>query len=168
VQPRKHQWTLTEHIDDCDMKTATVFLALGLCLLVAVSTSCGSKRDATSELQKAATVMAQPEPAQEAPPAADAPQQTPSSPAAQTTIPVQAQGQEMNQAIAAYKADDLQDAVRRLQNLRHSPVMAAEKRMALNDAMAAVMTEIYARAAKGDASAIQAVKLAEQMQTQRH
>ena len=74
----------------------------------------------------------------------------------------------MNQAIAAYKADDLQDAVRRLQNLRHSPVMAAEKRMALNDAMAAVMTEIYARAAKGDASAIQAVKLAEQMQTQRH
>jgi hypothetical protein len=150
------------------MKAARVFLVFGLCLVGAVPTSCGSKRDVTSELQKAAAAMAKPEPAQEAPPAAEAPQQTPSSPAAQMTIPVQAQGQEMNQAIAAYKADDLQDAVRRLQNLRHSPVMSAEKRMALNDAMAAVMTEIYARAAKGDASAIQAVKLAEQMQTQRH
>ncbi|MDB6113045.1 MAG: hypothetical protein JWR69_4795, partial [Pedosphaera sp.] len=39
---------------------------------------------------------------------------------------------------------------------------------AVNDAMAAVMGEIYALAAKGDARAIQAVKLYEQMQTQSH
>lgn len=81
--------------------------------------------------------------------------------------PAQSQGQDMNQAIAAYKAGELEDAVARLQNLRRSPVMSAEKRMALNDAMAAVMTEIYALAEKGDARAVQAKKLYEQMQTQR-
>ena len=112
--------------------------------------------------------MAQPEPAQEAPPpAAEAVQQTPSAPAAQTA-PAQTMGQQMNQAIAAYKAGNLDDAVVRLEKLRATPVMSAEKRMALNDAMAAVMSEIYALAEKGDARAIQAVKLAEQMRTQRH
>ena len=45
--------------------------------------------------------------------------------------------------------------------------MTAQQRMALNDAMAAVMTDIYAQAAKGDQRAIQAVKQYEKMQTQR-
>jgi hypothetical protein len=71
----------------------------------------------------------------------------------------------MNQAIVVYKAGDLEDAVARLEKLRMTPVMSAEKRMALNDAMAAVMSEIYALAEKGDARAIQAVKLAEQMRS---
>ena len=71
----------------------------------------------------------------------------------------------MNQAMTAYKAGDLDDAVRRLQKLRATPVLSAEKRMALNDATAAVMAEIYALADKGDARAIQAVKLYEEMQT---
>ena len=112
--------------------------------------------------------MAQPEPAQEAQtPVAEAAQQTPSVPVAQTA-PAQTMGQQMNQAIAAYKAGNLDDAVVRLEKLRATPVMSAEKRMALNDAMAAVMSEIYALAEKGYARAIQAVKLAEQMRTQRH
>lgn len=46
--------------------------------------------------------------------------------------------------------------------------MTGPQRMALNDAMAAVMNDIYALAAKGDARAIQAVKQYEKMQTQRH
>ncbi|MEQ2007909.1 MAG: hypothetical protein ABMA26_14015 [Limisphaerales bacterium] len=45
--------------------------------------------------------------------------------------------------------------------------MTAQQRMALNDAMVAVMTDIHAHAAKGDARAIQAVKHYEQRQTQR-
>ena len=77
-------------------------------------------------------------------------------------------GQQMNQAIAAYKAGNLDDAVARLEKLRATPVMSAEKRLALNDAMAAVMSEIYALAEKGDARAIQAVKLAEQMRSRQH
>src|SRR5215471_11386475 len=109
------------------MKAVGLLLALYLCLAVGLLAGCSSKKDVNSELQKAAAVMAQPEPAQEAPPAAEPPQQTPSAPAAQTT-PVQTQGQEMNQAVAAYKAGELEDAVTRLQNLRHTPVMSAEKR----------------------------------------
>jgi len=150
------------------MKAARILLALSLCLAAAVPIGCGSKRDVNSELQKAAAAMAQPEPAQEAqPPVAEATQQAPSATAAQTT-PAHTLGQQMNQAIAAYKAGNLDDAVVGLEKLRATPVMSAEKRMALNDAMAAVMSEIYALAEKGDARAIQAVKLAEQMRTQRH
>ena len=72
----------------------------------------------------------------------------------------------MKQALAAYKSGDLQDAVTRLQKLRATPAMTPQQRIALNDAMAAVMTEIYGLAAKGDARAMQAVKQYEQMQTQ--
>jgi hypothetical protein len=151
------------------MKSTSVLLTLGLCLAAWLLAGCGSKTDTNSELQKAAVVIAKPETAQEAPPpAAETVQQTPSAPAAQTPAPAQSQGQEMKQAITAYKAGELEDAVARLQKLRATPVMSAEKRMALNDAMAAVMSEIYTLAEKGDPRAIQAKKLYEQMQTERH
>jgi hypothetical protein len=67
--------------------------------------------------------------------------------------------------LAAYKSGDLQDAVTRLQKLRATPVMTPQQRIALNDAMAAVMSEIYGLAAKGDARAIAAVKQYEELQT---
>jgi len=73
----------------------------------------------------------------------------------------------MRDAVAAYKAGKLEDAVTRLQKLRATPVMAPEQRIALNDAMATVMSEIYALAAKGDPRAVAAAKQYEQMQTQR-
>jgi hypothetical protein len=73
----------------------------------------------------------------------------------------------MKQALAAYKAGQLEDAVTRLQNLRSQTAMTAEQRMALQDAIAAVMTEINALAAKGDARAIAALKQYEAMQTNR-
>jgi hypothetical protein len=72
----------------------------------------------------------------------------------------------MRAAIAAYKAGNLDDAVTRLQKLRATPAMSPEQRIASNDAMAAVMGEIYALAAKGDSRAAQAVKQYELMQTQ--
>ena len=86
--------------------------------------------------------------------------------AAPTPTAAPAPAQEMKQAMAAYKGGELQDAVTRLQKLRATPVLTPQQRIALNDAMAAVMTEIYALAAKGDARAIQAVKQYERMQTQ--
>src|SRR5260221_3846888 len=96
-----------------------------------------SKKDANSELQKAVTTMAQPEAAQPAP-TPEAVQQIPSSPVtAQAVTPAKAQAQEMNQAMAAYKAGNLDDAVIRLQKLRATPVMSPEKRIAVNDAIAA-------------------------------
>lgn len=72
----------------------------------------------------------------------------------------------MQQAIVAYKAGQLEDAVTRLQRLRATPTMSPQQRMALNDAMGAVMTEIYSLAAKGDSRAIMAVKQYEKMQTE--
>ncbi len=127
---------------------------------------CGDRKDANTELQKAATAMAQPEPVQAAP-AAEPVQQASPAAAPNQTAPATTPVQEMHQAMTAYKAGDLDDAVRRLQKLRATPVLSAEKRIAVNDATAAVMGEIYELAAKGDARAIQAVKLYEQMQTHR-
>ena len=72
----------------------------------------------------------------------------------------------MKQAVAAYKGGNLEDAVRRLQTLRGMPVMSPEQRIAVNDAMGAVMREIHAMADKGDARAIQAIELYKKMQTQ--
>ena len=79
--------------------------------------------------------------------------------------PAPAPAQEMKQAVAAYKSGDLEDAVTRLQKLRATPVMSPQQRMALNDAMAAVMGEIYGLAANGNQRAIQAVKQYETLQT---
>ena len=111
------------------------------------------------------TEAAQPVP--EATPAPAAPtyqatQPAPPPPATSAAVPAQ-----MNQAMAVYKAGNLEDAVTRLQKLRAATALTPQQRMALNDSMAAVMGEIYALAAKGDARAIAAVKQYEQMQTQR-
>ncbi len=70
----------------------------------------------------------------------------------------------MKQAVEAYKGGQLEDAVTRLQKLRATTTMTAQQRMALNDAMAAVMTDIYALAAKGEPRAVQAVKQYELLQ----
>ncbi len=140
------------------MKCASHFL-LALCLTVTMLCGCGHRKDANTELQKAATAMAQPEPVQAAP-AAEPVQQASPAAAPNQTAPATTPVQEMHQAMTAYKAGDLDDAVRRLQKLRATPVLSAEKRIA-------VMGEIYELAAKGDARAIQAVKLYEEMQTHR-
>jgi len=142
------------------LPTLTVW---GVSLFVAL-TGCTRKPNANTELQKAASTLEQPAPAQSPAPA---PVQTaqPARPApAPTAAPAPAQ--EMKRALAAYKSGNLQDAVTRLHKLRATPVMTPQQRIALNDAMAAVMTDIYGLAAKGDARAIQAVKQYEQMQTQ--
>lgn len=73
----------------------------------------------------------------------------------------------MSEAMASYKGGNLTDAVTQLQRLRAQSVITPEQRMALQDAMAAVMTDIYGRAAKGDARAQQAVKQYELMQNSR-
>jgi hypothetical protein len=59
----------------------------------------------------------------------------------------------------------MEDAVTRLHRLRSARTLTAEQRMALQDAIAAVMREIYASAEKGDARAIAAVRQYEEMQT---
>jgi len=74
----------------------------------------------------------------------------------------------MRQALIAYKAGDMEDAVTRLQKLRMTVALTPQQRMAIQDSIAAVMTEIYGLAERGDARAIAAVKQYEEMQTSRH
>lgn len=126
---------------------------------------CSKKTDANAELERAASTLANAEPA----PAPAAVPSQPAQPLQAAPAPEAAPppAQQMNQAMVAYKAGQLEDAVTRLQKLRAMPTMTPQQRMAMNDAMAAVMSDIYALAAKGDSRAIQAVKQYEQMQTQR-
>lgn len=142
-----------------------------LCFLTTVDfVGCSRKHDAKTELEKAVVTLEKSDPLPSAPALA---QPAPSAEAATPSIsdrqaqPATAPAQQMREAIAAYKAGKLDDAVTRLQKLRATPAMSPEQRIALNDAMAAVMSEIYGLAAKGDARAAQAVKQYEQMQTQR-
>ena len=131
--------------------------------LVSGFTGCSHNADANSELEKATKLMQKAEPA--------AAQAQPSQPAQATpvaSVETAPPAQQMNQAMVAYKAGNLEDAVTRLQRLRATPVMSPQQRIALNDAMGAVMTEIYALAAKGDSKAQMAVKQYEKMQTGGH
>ena len=73
----------------------------------------------------------------------------------------------MQQALADYKAGNMEDAVVRLQLLRATAVLSPQQRMALQDGVAAVMTEIYTLAEKGDPRAKAAVARYEKMQTTR-
>ena len=138
---------------------AALVFSASLCLAFI---GCSRKPDAKTELEKAATELAKADPA----PVAPAPvNQAPIPQAVPVAAPASPAPQQMNQAMAAYKEGKLEDAVTRLQKLRASPVMSPQQRMALNDAMAAVMSEIYTMAAKGDARAIAAVKQYEYLQS---
>ena len=84
-------------------------------------------------------------------------QGTPGQPPAQagTSLPV---AQQMNEAMVAYKGGDYLDAIMRLQVLRSTGTKTPDQTMAVQNAMAAVMTELYSRAEKGDTRAQQAIK----------
>ena len=139
-----------------------VLIVCGASLFLALA-GCSRKTDVNTELDKATRVMEQP-----------APPQPPAPLPVQTEQPVQPEpapepapppAQEMREAVAAYKSGNLQDAVARMQKLRATPVMTPQQRIAINDAMAAVMGEIYSLAANGDQRAVQAVKQYEELQT---
>lgn len=132
---------------------------------ILVFVGCGHKKDAVGELEKVANAMAQAEPAPAPAPPPSEPSPAPETPAQTAPAPATAPAQEVRQALAAYKAGNLEDAVTRLQKLRATTTMTPQQRVALQDSIASVMTEIYTLAAKGDTRAIAAVKQYEQMQT---
>lgn len=152
------------------MRTSSLALvSLGIIL---VAPGCGSKSNPESALQQAAAALEDKTPVSAAPVAGPPPHPgaalpPPTSTSAPAASPAAAPTELMNQAIAAYKSGQLEDAVTRLQRLRATPALTPQQRIAINDAIAAVMGEIYAMAAQGDPRAIQAVKQYERMQTQR-
>lgn len=147
-----------------------------LVLSIAVFDGCGRKPTASSELEKAASALAaaEPEPAPQAAPSASEPAAQEPSPIAAPALggsaadPTPSPARQMQQALASYKGGELEDAVTRLQKLRMQPTLTAQQRMAVQDSVAAVMSEVYSLAEKGDQRAVQAVKQYEEMQTSRH
>lgn len=128
-------------------------LALGL-------SACQKNENPAGELEKAAAAMAKA-------PAAPAP-----APAAadsgNSLIPTEPPpAKQMEDALADYKAGKMEDAVNRLQLLRGSTALSPEQRMAMQDGVAAVMRDLYARAEKGDAQAAAAVARYEKLQNAR-
>ena len=117
------------------------------------------KQNAVSEMEKAAAAMAAPVTEPAAPAAPDAG----TRPAPASPPPAK----QVQQAITDFKAGNMEDAVVRLQLLRATSVLSPQQRMALQDSLAAVMTEIYTLAEKGDPRAKAAVARYEQMQTTR-
>ena len=165
VQPCDPQRTLNFISSDTMNRdhTKVAFLTV----IAAVFIGCGHKQNAVSELEKAANEIAKTEPAQPAPETASQPvtivQTAP--PAESAAPPSGPPSTQVQQALADYRAGKLEDAVVRLQKLRATPVMTPQQRMALQDSIAAVMTEIYTMAEKGDRRAIAAVMQYEKMQT---
>ena len=143
-------------------------MAMVLCAALVVGLAgCSRKTEANRELENAAKAMEQAPPDQQPAATGQPAQQAPAVPAAAPStaeIP-QSPVQQVNQAMAAYKSGDYEDAVTRLHTLRAKAAMSPQQTMALQDAMAAVMTDVYDRASKGDARAIQAVKQYKEMQT---
>ena len=141
-----------------------------LIVIAAVLIGCGHKQNAVSELEKAAHEIAKTEAAQPAP-APEAAAQQPvtivqTAPSAEpVAAPATPPATQIQQALADYRSGKLEDAVIRLQKLRATPVMTPQQRMALQDSIAAVMSEIYAMAEKGDRRAQAAVIQYERMQT---
>jgi len=142
------------------MKDKLPILALWCAILAVGFAGCSGKTDANSELEKAAKVFGQ---ADQTTPAPAQPTQPVTAPAAGPQSP----RQQMDQAMTLYKSGEYENAMTRLQTLRERATLSPQQNMALQDAMAAVMTDIYTRASKGDARAQQAVKQYELSKTTR-
>lgn len=125
-------------------------------IALAISSSGCQKPSAVNELEKVASAMEKAEPPTATPSPEPAPQLSGPPPVKQ-----------VQQAIADYKAGNMEDAVTRLQILRRTTAFTPQQRMALQDSIAAVMTEIYTLAEKGDPRAIAAVQRFQQLQNAR-
>ena len=148
------------------MKILTPLAAALVAVFGVGATSCSKKPSTDHALDEAVKALAQPDSGQQASPAVGQtpPPPAPAIPTAAATTPV---SQQMTQAVASYKSGRYEDAVIRLQWLRARKGNTAEQILALQEATAAVMGEIYARAARGDAAAQKAVKEYERLQNTR-
>lgn len=133
-----------------------------LAVSVVAVTGCHKQADAKDELAKAVKVLERADPGPQPVPAGNSPPLANSAAApaqpSQEAVTSQPVAQQMSQAMASYKSGDYEDAITRLQLLRSKVAKTPEQTMAIQDAVAAVMAELYARAEKGDTRAKQAIK----------
>lgn len=160
VQPRDSQWPLAGAIFNASMTNRFPILMIGCATLSVLLAGCSGEPDANAELQKAAKALEQADAGQPSP--------APVQPIATATATTQqTPSQQMSQAMTLYKNGEYENAMTRLQTLRERATLSPQQNMALQDAMAAVMTDIYTRASKGDARAQLAVKQYEQSKNTR-
>jgi hypothetical protein len=119
--------------------------ALLLILATGIVPGCQKKTDAATELERTVKTLA-------ATPAPVAPT-TPSS-----GLPGPTVSAEVGQALTAFKSGNYSDAIGHMEMARTHPARTGAETMAVQDAMAAVMADLYTRAANGDAVAQQAIK----------
>lgn len=161
MQSGDRQWPLiTGAIFNVSMNNRFPILMIGCATLGVLLAGCSGEPDANVELQKAAKALEQGDAGQPAP--------APAQPVAAATVTAQqTPSQQMSQAMTLYKNGEYENAMTRLQTLRERATLSPQQNMALQDAMAAVMTDVYTRASKGDARAQLAVKQYEQSKNTR-
>lgn len=129
------------------MRTHKHFVVIAAVIISAVIIAgCGKKTDASTELAETIKVLEQ------APPLPQAPAQP--SPNAPATLPAH----QVSQALASLKEGKYADTIVQLEMARDNPNKTPQQMLAIQDAMAAVMSDLYTRAANGDAQAKQAIK----------
>jgi hypothetical protein len=135
-----------------------ILLSFGLILC---APGCSRKASVDRDLDRAVAALQQPG-LPEAPPATApapaTPVQSPAQPAPAAPDVGETPKAQMAQALAAYKSGNLEDAVARFQRLRTITSLTPQQRMAVQDAVAAVMNDVYALADKGNPRAVQALK----------
>ena len=128
------------------MKSQTAVTILVLMALVFGLLGCGQKPDANAELANTVKLLEQSSPA---------PQVTTQASSPKPTIQP---AQQVNQALSSLKAGKYTDTILQMESARSNPNKTPQQMMAIQDAMAAVMSDLYARAANGDLAAKQAIK----------
>lgn len=86
---------------------------------------------------------------------------------AQASSPANTNASLVSQARDAYKAGDYEAALGNMNAVIWNTNKSSAQTIAVQGAMAALMTDLYSRAAKGDAAAQQAIKDYQAMQNQR-
>ena len=140
------------------MTLASPFPPVILLLTALVVSGCHKQGSASSEMEKATKALEAAAPPPEPAPVAAAAVTAPATAPAQQPVTSQPPAQQLSQAMAAYKSGDYEDAIMRLQLLRSKAAMTPQQTMAIQDAVAAVMAELYSRADKGDTRAKQAIQ----------
>jgi PBP1b-binding outer membrane lipoprotein LpoB len=127
--------------------TQKQFVGIAAVIITALTlVGCSKKTDASSELAKTVKVLEQP--------TASPQSQTQASANAPTTMPAQ----QVSQALTSLKEGKYTETIVHMEMARYNPNKTPQQMIAIQDAMAAVMSDLYARAASGDAPAKQAIK----------
>lgn len=122
------------------------FIAMMVTILSLSVVSCGRKNaDTSGQIKQALKEMA-------------------AAKSSATATNEKAPAQQLDDALAAYKSGDYQNAVIQLQAMRFHAHMTGAQLLALNSATDAVMNDLYARMAKGDEQAQAAIKEYQRLQ----